>query len=295
MDLGSTFADLVSTAPGIRRIEEAPLQEHVSSGKEDSPKGASAGDCLTRYPAQVEYMDDRSRKVFVDSDNKEIVSMWDALLKSKGEMWKIVRDASVADVVIVFKHGSFQSYPERGMGKTKLISALRDSPALQAGSLSLLMARRQDQIRLANGYFKAYGCSWNDIAGHTESYFLEDTAQCQSMFSKQDTAERKRPWLIKDASRVDCHLRGSTCMYMNPFPEVVVGTKALRKRFGTCQGSGKGKLLERAVAAPLLVHSKRFKIHSFLLVASTMPWVVFVHPGLVTLSSKRTGEDGAGT
>lgn len=243
----------------------------------------------------MEYLDKSSRQVFIDSDNREIVALWEAIFRAKSDSgWRIVRDASVADVVIVFRHGSFQTFEGASSSKTALISTLHSLPRGKAPPLSLLVARRQDQVRLANEYFGAYGCSWQSIGIHPESFFIEDVEQCRAVFSKQDVAERKRPWLVKEISRIDCMVRGSGCMYVNALPEVVVGTKGLRKRFGTCRGAGKGKVLERAVAAPLLVHSKRFKIHSFVLIASTLPWVVFVHPGIVSLAAKRSNEDSEG-
>jgi len=77
--------------------------------------------------------------------------------------------------------------------------------------------------------------------------------------------------------------------------QVVTGLAPLRRQYGHCQSSvATPVLVERAVPSPLLVHSRRFKWHTLVLVASSDPWRTYFHPGYITLATPnaRTERDG---
>mmetsp|Transcript_19201 Transcript_19201/g.24422 ORF Transcript_19201/g.24422 Transcript_19201/m.24422 type:complete len:652 (+) Transcript_19201:80-2035(+) len=273
-------------------IESKSKLERVAEGSEQN--------CETSFAAQVGFEKDETIRYYVDASTrqKSPKAYWVELLSSRHN-WELVDSHESADIIIIAKTGNFFTWPkDKHESYVKLVSVLSTEAITKGTPRFLLTAQRQVQLELGNQYMNNFQCTWDSLGIRPPSYDVTgDIAQCRAMFSlHRDINEADIPWFIKPYCELVCqkHLINENekyveCMDKCDRVHILRGIASLRNRYAKCNPkdlkSERPVILERVVENPLLVHNRRIKLHSYVLVCSTVPWIILLHPGLVTLAS----------
>mmetsp|Transcript_15587 Transcript_15587/g.20516 ORF Transcript_15587/g.20516 Transcript_15587/m.20516 type:complete len:623 (+) Transcript_15587:162-2030(+) len=296
-----SFVDIVNVARFDKVSEGVTSKTKIKAFK--SRKRSNTTDCELDFSAQVIFPSDTKVSCFVASSprQKSPKAFWISVV-SRLPNWEIVDRPENAMAVIVAQSGDSFSWVQSNLRSANtLVSVLQNAPLSKNTQRHLLNSRRQVQLQKAKDYMQEFVCSWASLGIRPPSYdIIGEIVDCRGAFSMhQDMNEVNTPWFVKPYSKQTCQQEKGSSMFgctERPDPvHIIQGISPLRKRFGSCSASmlknELGVIIEKSVENPLLVHSRRIKLHSYLLFASTSPWVVLLHSGLVTLASVDTRTD----
>ena len=169
-----------------------------------------------------------------------------------------------------------------------------------------LVARRQELVAALEAHALRAGCGAGAQPLFRPPSFrvVSEPRECVALFGSQsDEDNRDVPWVVKQFAALACPPRpdpaSAPCIEAGAPPLVVRGLAAVRNQYGRCAGAASALdpvLLERALLRPLLVRSRRLKLHALVLVLGTAPWRARFSRGFATLASPeaRTEEGFAG-
>lgn len=160
-----------------------------------------------------------------------------------------------------------------------------------------LTSRLLMQTSSLQSFFRNHGCTLNSVGIRPSSWLLSDSKQCQDFFlNLQNEHEINNFWVIKQPGKISCldvngKFSNGICQEIDSMPYIVkslILRRQYEKRCNTMDNNKPLIQIERIAPRPLLVHSRRIKLHVLVLVASSNnPWLAFIHKGFVTLSGTK--------
>lgn len=157
----------------------------------------------------------------------------------------------------------------------------------QISSSSCLGGSKGAQLSCRSKYSLKYGCRFDEDLGLSpRQYDMWRSKDCERFFElalRPENAATKQ-WIGKLGAS-----------YHGKHISIYKGvTKTIKTQFGKCKMNkewGGGYILQEYVSDPALVGERKFDLRTFLLVASTEPFLVFYHGGFVRRSANKYSSD----
>jgi len=211
--------------------------------------------CVSNHaPCRAVLMEDAEDRRWKRTKNADATFVFTsaAALRASPDFDLIYREREGSTYVDVILSGS-------GSGST---SSVLDSDSVTA------------QLDGLQRYARSFGCSFNDLSVQTPRFRANEPAECAEMRAAAQASSRLA-WTVFDAAG----------------KAAALSSGELLSRFPDCASAAASApaVAAQALHKPLLVDKAPFDVRSFLLVGSTMPFMVFFHRGYV-----RTATHGVG-
>jgi hypothetical protein len=128
------------------------------------------------------------------------------------------------------------------------------------------------QLRCRESLAATHGCEYSSLALQPQQWNFQNPAQCKDFFrSVDENAREGDTWIVKPG--------GS---YHGDGIQLHHGVGKLKKRYGACKRVFReGVIAQEYISKPVLWEGKKFDFRSYLLIASTEPFLAFYHDGFV--------------
>ena len=170
---------------------------------------------------------------------------------------------------------SYTKYYHYNTLKHTLINVVgKGSSCIGGGKGRQLLCREQLAER--------YGCQFGDLGVQPRQWNIAITARCKEFYAFAGKPENQgKIWIAKPGGSF--HGRGIT---------IHDSLLTLQKKFGKCDRAQRdGIIIQEYVSDPVLMGGHKFDMRSYLLIASTDPFIVFYHDGFVRRSENKYSSD----
>ena len=170
---------------------------------------------------------------------------------------------------------SYTKYYHYNTLKNTMINVVgKGSSCIGGGKGRQLLCREQLAER--------YGCKFGDLGVQPRQWNIAITARCKEFYAFAGKPENKgKIWIAKPGGSF--HGRGIT---------IHDSLVTLQKKFGKCDRAQRdGIIIQEYVSDPVLMGGHKFDMRSYLLIASTDPFIVFYHDGFVRRSENKYSSD----
>lgn len=151
----------------------------------------------------------------------------------------------------------------------------------QISHSSCLGGTKGTQLSCRSKFAAEHGCSFDDLKISPRQFNMWRAADCERFFEVAlHPKNKEKQWIGKlGASYHGKHIT----IYKGV-------TKSIKVHFGKCKmnkDTGGGYIMMEYVSNPALVGNRKFDLRTFLLIASTKPYLVFYHRGFIRRSSNQ--------
>ena len=200
-------------------------------------------------------------------------------VRAKALGWKpgiLDLNAKVYPTLLLIRWNSYDRY--KHLTKTIINQVGSGSSCIGGGKGIQLLCRQQLAAR--------GGCEYGDLGIQPKQWNLQKAQQCEDFFTTAaDPENTKKVWIVKPGGSF--HGRGITLHRGDD--------AAFRLKYGAC-GKKKlsdGLIVQSYIMNPALMGGHKFDLRSYLLIASTAPFLVFYHDGFARRSEHAFSMDGA--
>mmetsp|Transcript_11741 Transcript_11741/g.13625 ORF Transcript_11741/g.13625 Transcript_11741/m.13625 type:complete len:575 (+) Transcript_11741:149-1873(+) len=140
------------------------------------------------------------------------------------------------------------------------------------------------QLRCREELAENAGCKFEDLSVQPPSWNIQSIQTCKEFYAIAKKPEHKNTiWIAKPGGSF--HGRGIT---------IHDSVNSLQKKFGTCTKTlSDGVIIQEYVKDPATIGGHKFDLRSYLLIASTDPFIVFYHDGFIRRAENKYSTDSS--
>mmetsp|Transcript_10040 Transcript_10040/g.11573 ORF Transcript_10040/g.11573 Transcript_10040/m.11573 type:complete len:594 (-) Transcript_10040:102-1883(-) len=265
VDEENSQADLADSEVGQEGQTET---DQVNELQEELPLESGEETTFWPLPARVS---PRNPDTFVNFRTKTC-SYFCSLVKGEGYKESLTNPYRLPPEMMFIDYRKYTKYSS--LKRTIINQVGRGSSCIGGG--------KGKQLRCREELAENSGCSFSDISVQPPQWNIQTPQKCKEFYEEAGKPERADTiWIAKPGGSF--HGKGIT---------IHDSIQSLQKKFGTCAKMlSDGVVVQEYIKDPALMGGHKFDLRSYLLIASTDPFIVFYHDGFIRRAENKYSTD----